>query len=192
MITRINLLPWRSEKLKVQKSLFRNQLIVSSLSGVIICLLVHSILQTMQDDEIKTNKILVQKSNVIDLKIKEINQIKLNQQQLKTNIELIRQTLNRRIELIQLLNEIPTLIPAGIYLTEFVEKDSEVTFIGKAQSNKAVSLFMKNIEESLSFTTPHLREIKSSDKTDTPIFPNDFTVSTSHIIDYNEQLNAHK
>lgn len=175
MIVKINLLPWRIDLQQQEKSAFRNQLILTILTGVLILSLLHILIKTAQTVQLTTLQYIHLASIEQDKKLLNIHQLALEKQKLISKINLLQKLQVSRIETAHLLAELPTLIPEGIYLTHLSQKNREISFSGKSQSNHEVSLFMQAITDSVWLQSPKLRVIESKDK----LLLNDFLLTAT-------------
>jgi type IV pilus assembly protein PilN len=163
-MSKINLLPWREELRKEKQKDFLKQIVLSVLVGFIILGLLHTYIGGLNAYQEQRNKLLLNEIVVLDKKIVDINSIEEKKRKLLAKIDLIQKLQESRPEIVHLFDEIPKTTPDGIFLTKFIQTESELTFEGKTQSNARVSAFMRAIELSPWLQTPGLKVIKSSDK----------------------------
>lgn len=175
MIIKINLLPWRTELQQHEKIAFRNQLILTMLMGILMLCLVHILIKTAQTSQLTTLKFIHLALAKQDKKLLDIHQLALEKQKLISKINLMQKLQVSRIETAHLLAELPTLLPEGIYLTHLSQKNREISFSGKSQSNHEVSLFMQAITDSIWLQSPKLQVIESKDK----LLLNDFLLTAT-------------
>ena len=166
MITKINLLPWRDSLNLTQRIDYRNKLILSVLMGLIVIVMFHTYLNAAKNQQQQINNLIKNKSTDLDKELKVLQQLQVFNQLILHKKELIQQLQISRLETFYLIEEIPRLVPDGIFLTLISQNGREITFTGSAQSNSQVSEFMLAIEQSYWFQKPILIEINSSaDKT---------------------------
>ena len=67
---------------------------------------------------------------------------------LLTKIDLIQKLQESRPLTVHLFDEIPRILPDGVYLTKIIQTGTDLIFEGKSPSNARVSDFMKAIEAS--------------------------------------------
>lgn len=175
MIVKLNLLPWRTDLKQHETTAFRKQLILIALTGVLILSVLHILINTAQTKQLITLQFLHKASIEHDKKLLDIQQLALRKQKLVNKINLLQKLQVSRIETAHLLAELPTLLPEGLYLTHLSQKNREISFSGKAQSNREVSLFMKAITDSVWLQSPKLIVIESKDK----LLLNDFLLTAT-------------
>ncbi len=163
-MTRINLLPWREERLKKRQKNFANTFILSILTGIIIIVLIHAYLEAANVYQTNRNQIISKEITLINKKIIDIKNIEEKTNYLLGKVNFIQQLQTSRPEIVHLLNEIPKLVPEGVYLTKLTQTGTELLFEGKSQSNNKISSFMHAIEASIWLQTPKLKLIQLEDK----------------------------
>ncbi len=163
-MTRINLLPWREERFKNRQQNFANTFLLSFLTGIILIVLIHTYLKASNDYQASRNQIISKEIAAVDQKIIDIKRIEEKTNSLLTKINVIEKLQTSRPEIVHLVNEIPKLIPEGVYLTKFSQTGTDLLFEGKSQSNNKISTFMRAIQASSWLQTPKLKIIQSQDK----------------------------
>ena len=163
MITKINLLPWRDSLNLSQRIEYRNKLILSALMGLIVIAIFHTYLNAAQNQQLKINNLIKNKSTDLDKELKVLQQLQLLNQITLHKIALIQQLQVSRLETFYLIEEIPVLVPEGIFLTLISQNGREINFLGSAESNSQISEFMLAIEESTWLQKPILIEINISE-----------------------------
>ena len=162
MITKINLLPWRDSLNLTQRIEYRNQLILSALMGLIVIVIFHTYLNTAQNQQLQINSLIKNKSIEIDTKINMLHQLQVLNQLILHKKELVQQLQVSRLETLYLIEEIPALVPEGIFLTLITQNGREINFTGSAESNSQISEFMQAIESSPWLQKPILIEINTN------------------------------
>ena len=166
-MTKINLLPWREQRLKKKQTDFITSIILSALAGLIIIGLLHSYIEGLISYQEQRNQILLNEIAVLDKKIVAIKSIEEKKKKLLAKIDLIQKLQESRPEIVHLFDEIPKSTPDGVYLTKFTQTGTELIFEGKSQSNARVSAFMRAIEASPWLKKPGLTVIHSPEKPST-------------------------
>lgn len=163
-MTKINLLPWREQRLKKKQTDFITSIILSALAGLIIIGLLHSYIEGLISYQEQRNQILLNEIAALDKKIVAIKSIEEKKKKLLAKIDLIQKLQESRPEIVHLFDEIPKSTPDGVYLTKFTQTGTELIFEGKSQSNARVSAFMRAIEASPWLKKPGLTVIHSPEK----------------------------
>ena len=153
---RINLLPHR----EIQRTARRRQfgLTTAAIAGVAIILitLIHIWLATRLHNQLERNTYLEQINNQLDQQIGKIRKLKNERAKVLARKKIIESLEEKRSRVVHMLNDIPRLIPAGVYLTSLKQTNITVTLNGMASSNSKVADFMRNLGKSEFFSTPTL------------------------------------
>ncbi len=165
-MARINLLPWREERRRERTQRFYSAMAFGGFISAAAIVAVHLIYQDRIDGQNERNSYLEQQIAILDDKIKKIQSLEKERQQLIDRMRAIETLQTSRPVIVRLFDEIVTALPDGVSITEVSQSNSEWTFKGIAESNARVSNFMRNIEASPSFKEPRLDiiETKGADK----------------------------
>ena len=162
-MARINLLPWREERRRERTRRFGIALIIGVIGSAAVIAAVHMIYQDRIDGQNARNAYLEQQIAILDGKIKKIQGLERERQQLIERMRAIETLQTSRPVVVRLFDEIVTALPDGVSLTEISQSNAEWTFKGIAESNARVSNFMRNIEASPAFKEPRLDIIETKD-----------------------------
>jgi type IV pilus assembly protein PilN len=113
------------------------------------------------DRQNQRNAFLQQQIRVVNQKISEIKRLEDERKALLDRMAIIQRLQTSRPEIVHLFDELPRLLPEGVFLTSLAQKNRVVTLSGVAQSNARVSSFMRNLDGSEWLTDPVLEVIKS-------------------------------
>lgn len=166
-MARINLLPWREEARQQRRKDF---LAAGGLALVLTFLgavLVHLYYEDQISNQQARNAYLKSQITSLDRKIKEIKDLEKDKADLLARMDIIQKLQKSRSEIVRLLDELVTALPAGVYLTKVEQSGRSVVLEGRAQSNARVSAFMNQIEAADWIGKPRLMLIENKDKTDT-------------------------
>ena len=152
----INLLPWREELRQQKKKQFIGFIGATALVSGGIVLLVHLYIAGMIDYQESRNNKLKDEIKLVEAKIKEIENIEKQKEQLIARMRVIEELQGNRPEVVHLLEEIAKVVPDGLYIETLTQKSRNVKITGKAQSNARVSAFMRQLEASNWFEAPKL------------------------------------
>ena len=182
-MTKINLLPWRQELLKEKQKQFIYRIILSTLMSCVTILIVHVHIDTLYNYQEKRNQLLLKEIAILDLQIINIKTIEEKKRKLLTKIDLIQKLQQSRPQIVHLFDEIPKIIPDGLYLTKILQTGTDLIFEGKSTSNARVSELMRAIETSPWLQQPGITVIKLPDtkspNINTPEQLSDFTLRAS-------------
>jgi type IV pilus assembly protein PilN len=145
-MTRINLLPWRSEQRKTLTLQFLYFTITALLITSIIMMLIRNTIENAIDLQKKNNAYLKIETTQKNIIISRINAV---------------QTLQKKqTEDVRLFDELTKIVPNSINLTLIKREGNKITLHGKEESNTDISQLMRQIEKSHLFSQPQLQEIK--------------------------------
>lgn len=173
----INLMAFRAEQQNRQSRKLRLVIINTVILAIMTVILCHYFL---------LYEIHVTKSQIVYLQHELIEQQKLKDNllqtqkesnQIESQINLISNLHNQNQTTIQLLTQLSNITPAGIYLTSLVQKDQQVTLIGKTVSTSQLALLMQNIDQSSVLNLAKLNELKINNAN--PPYQNDFIIVTN-------------
>ncbi len=158
----INLLPWREELRKQRQREFATIAGGSAMAMVLVVVYVHMHINGMIEAQEGRNTYLRNEITQVEKKIKEIEDLEKQKQQLIARMRIIEQLQRNRPEIVRRFDELVRLVPKGLYMNSLSQKGDTLTFEGVAQSNARVSAFMRNLDDSASFERPSLEFIETS------------------------------
>jgi type IV pilus assembly protein PilN len=191
LMAKINLLPWREEKRKQQQKDFLGAIGFGVVVTVFIFILVYMQIEGMKSYQERRNSVLNDEIRLVDKKIAEIKDIEEKKRKLLTKIEVIQTLQESRPQIVHLFDELAKSTPEGIYLTKFMQKESNLSFTGKAQSNARVSAYMRAVEASPWLESPVLQVIKRKGK-QKKVEQNDFSMAAKQGKKKPEELEGKK
>jgi type IV pilus assembly protein PilN len=159
----INLLPWREEALKAKQKEF---FIVLAAAGILAFALVFSVnlyFQARVDGQLTRNDFLKNEIQLLDIQIAEIKTLNNKKDELQKRIDVVEQLQRSRNVGTQVLDEIATIIPNGIYITQIDKKGNTIQLTGKSESNNHLANMIRAIELSDLFTDATPESITSDD-----------------------------
>ena len=160
----INLLPWREDALKAQQKKFFSVLSLVALFSCAITLSFSFFYQAKIDGQKTKNNFLKNEVQLLDIRINEIQQLKLKKIALQKRISVVVQLQRSRNVGTQVLNEIARIIPNGIYITQLEKKGNSLFIQGKSQSNNHLANMMRAIGVSDLFVDATLESIITDEK----------------------------
>jgi type IV pilus assembly protein PilN len=161
----INLLPWREEALKVKQKEFVTILAGAALVCFALVLLVNLYFQTRIDGQLTRNAYLKNEIQILDIQIAEIKTLNEKKDALQKRIDVVEQLQRSRNVGTQVLNEIATIIPNGIYITQIDKSGNTIQITGKSESNNHLANMIRAVELSDLFTDATPESITSDDDT---------------------------
>ena len=165
-MSHINLLPWREALRKQKKQEFFA--IVGGFVGLMVAVVavVHLYMASLIDNQVYRNTTLKNEILLVDKKIKEIEDLEKQKEQLIARMRVIEELQSNRPAIVHLLDELVRMVPEGMFIETLVQKGKNITIKGNAQSNARVSAFMRALEDSPWFSKPSL-DIINTEKSGT-------------------------
>ena len=156
---KINLLPHRAEKRRVQLQQFIVLGALTFIAGVLAVGLVHIAISTQVAYQERRNNYLVEQVAVLDRQISEIKKLREQTQYLMARKNVVENLQSTRSDVVHLLDQLLRILPDGVYLKNVKQTGNKISIVGLAQSNARVSTLMRSIEDSPWLDTPVLVEI---------------------------------
>jgi type IV pilus assembly protein PilN len=160
---RINLLPHREMRRKLQRQAFVALLTLAGCIGTVVIISVAGILSGLQSAQDQRNQFLKTENTKLDEQIKEIAQLKQEIDGLKARQQAVEDLQGDRNQPVYLLDELVKQVPEGVYLRAFKQDGQRIVLNGYAQSNERVSELLRNFSShSPWLERPDLIEIRST------------------------------
>lgn len=160
-MTRINLLPWRAQ-LSAER---QRQTLVVFLGVLVIAvgvvLLAEYYLSVAVSQQKTRNNFLERELLVLDGRIKAVNTLKKQRQQLIERMQVIQALQGTRATSVRVFDQLARTLPNGVHFTAVQRKGPLIAIDGAAESNSRVSHLMRQQDESDWLTAPNLIEIKA-------------------------------
>ncbi len=163
-MARINLLNWREEKRKQTEQQFFTMLAAAAILSAGVVLAVQMQLNSMIEYQNSRNSYLQNEIKKVEKAIAEIKVLEKKKADLLARMNVIQQLQGNRSDSVHMLDELVKVLPEGVHLTKLVQKKTDLTFNGVAQSNARVSAYMRNIEHAEWLKNPNLQVIQSKKK----------------------------
>ena len=167
-MARINLLPWREEERKEQQ---KTLLTITGMSAILMALIIVALYMEIGrqiGSQENRNNYINSEIQKVEQQIAEITTLEKEKQQLLKRMEVIQRLQRNRPEVVHLFDELPKMLPEGMYLKSVSQNGVNLMIEGIAQSNARVSAFMRNIEESPWINDPKLEVIQEDKQIDYP------------------------
>ena len=162
-MAQINLLPWREKLRKQRRRQFGFMILGALVLTVAGMAYWHLFIQGQIDHQGNRNRFLEGEIAKVDEQIREIRDLERTRQKLIARMKVIEDLQVSRPQIVHLFDELVTVVPDGAFLTQFVQRGTNLTLNGRAQSNARVSPYMRNIEASPWMNDPKLRIIQNTD-----------------------------
>ncbi|MBL4774549.1 MAG: PilN domain-containing protein [Mariprofundus sp.] len=156
---RINLIPYRTARRQQQIMHHVSAFVAVVILAVLLALGAHT-MASLQLSDVKEQTIVLQQQN-IELK-KKIGKIK-DLDSLRSNVERKLSIVDRlqegRFHSLNTFHTIASMIPKNVWLNSVLDKGNDIQLSGLAESNKAVAVFMRKLDQSAIFSNVRLGEI---------------------------------
>jgi len=173
-MAKINLLPWRAERRKQRQKEFMTMLGVAAAGAVLVSFLIVMYYVGQIDGQNNRNTYLTQQIALLDTQIAEIAELDKKKAGLLKRKQVIEELQASRSQMVHLFDELARTIADGTQITSLAQNASDMTLLGRAQSNARVSTYMRNLDASGWMGSPDLDiiELRGSD----PGLPNEFSL----------------
>lgn len=176
----INLLPWRENKAKLEKQRYLTILVGIAISCFIVVVAGSQWLSYQIIQQEARNAFLTKHINQLDKEIGEIQYINNKRDALAKRMQLIEQLQRSRNTTATIFSELVTHTPEGIRLTYLSRVDNTLLIEGKANSNNRLSTFIRNLNDSIYFTSPELSSVTATKPFSQAMSEFRLTISLSH------------
>lgn len=167
-MAKINLLPWRAELRRERSRQFYSTLVLSMILTGLVMGVVYFTYEGIIAEQNQRNAYLDSEIKVLDKEIEEIEALEKQRADLEQRMNIIQELQQSRPLNVHLFDDLPRLLPEGMFLTELLRKDNKLTVRGKTESSPRVAAFMRNIESSQWIGSPDLDVISADKRSATP------------------------
>ncbi len=119
------------------------------------------------DDELAAQR---QRNSYLEGETKKLEEVaktkqalEAKKQNLLSRMSVIEELQHSRTGTVRLFNEIPILLPDGVYLRQIIQLQDRLEITGQAGSNSDVSDYMRRLSNSENVTNPKLLSINTDD-----------------------------
>lgn len=161
-MARINLLPWREEFRREKKKEFQVQLFGLSIVAVLIAFVWISAVDGSIDSQNQRNRLLEQEIQVLDKRVREIQELKQKREELIARMKVIQDLQGTRPTVVRYFDEMVRAVPDGIFFNSIKKQGTAISIEGVTESSNRVSTFMRNLDQSEWFANPNLRSLRAN------------------------------
>ena len=176
-MAKINLLPWRAERRKQRQKEFMTMLGVASAAAVLISLLIVLSYNARISAQETRNQYLTDQITALDKQIVEIAELDKKKAGLLKRKQVIEELQASRSQMVHLFDELARTISDGTQIQSIAQNGTEMTILGRAQSNARVSTYMRNLDASGWMGNPDLSVIELTGAD--PGLPNAFSLKVT-------------
>ena len=109
------------------------------------------------------NDLLQTEIAVLDVKIIEINELKLRKKQMIERMEVILALQGNRPDIVRIYDEFVRATPRGVYFTDMKKQAGNISLVGYAESNSRISTLMRQLDSAQMFKEPNLTKVEADD-----------------------------
>ena len=164
MIAKINLLPWREEYRNEKRIEFFKIIAGVVLLAVVVVFGWDRLVNAKIDNQHQRNQRLEQEIARLNVKVREIAELKKRRQDLIDRMTVIQALQSNRPEIVRMFDEMVTAVPDGVFLSQLNRSGNNMSFSGFAESNNRVSSFMRNLDSSYKYTDPVLTKVVANSR----------------------------
>lgn len=176
---RINLIPYRDARRRRQILEHVAYFIAVLVLSVVLIMGAHTIssmqLSSLQEETAE----LTAQNKVLKEKIGKIEHLDALRAEVERKLEIVDRLQEGRFHSLTTLHEIAQLIPRNVWLTSIADNTTEIALVGKAESNKAVANFMRQLDQSPIFSNVKLLAINRIDSGGIPV--RQFSINLSRV-----------
>ena len=147
-MSNINLLPWREARAQRQKKQIEALLGIFVLATVALGFFANWLGDRQIVAQQQRNQRLVQEMTILDAQLGEIRLLKERRKELIDRMQLIEQLQMRRNVPVRLFNQLPSLVPNGVYLNTLSMQNNTIDVNGKTEAYGRVASMMRRIDGS--------------------------------------------
>jgi type IV pilus assembly protein PilN len=160
-MTRINLLPWREARDERRRKYFL--VFLFGITGVALAAvwLADQVIDSAIDRQVERNNHLGKEVTVLDSRIKAIDELKEQRQQLMARMKVVQGLQDDRSAGGQLFDQLARAVPDGVQLREVVVEGGTVEISGTAESNQDIARLMRGLEAADGLQAPRLQHVRT-------------------------------
>lgn len=159
-MARINLLPWREQLREERKQRFLVALAGSLVVAGGLVFLGDMLLNGAIDNQNARNQFIRNEITVLESRIKEINELQAQRQQLIERMKIIQDLQLNRPVIARLFDQMTRTLPDGLYYESVKMQGKTITIAGAAESNNRVSELMRSMDASEWLSKATLTQVK--------------------------------
>lgn len=167
-MSKINLLPWRDELRKKNNQIFFTFLFISGLAAFLVVLLIHLVFTNIISSKKLDEDYLIRELDANKSLIQEVEGIDNKKQELLSRVNVIQSLQSNRVFVVRLLDALAKGTPDGVVLNKITRQDKTVTILGNADSNNAISFFMRNLDDLDWIETAKLTDVRGQEGNSAP------------------------
>ena len=160
-MTRINLLPWRQALAERRRKFFLMLLLAFACVALAAVWLADQVIDQAIDRQVTRNSHLDKDLAVLDSRIKTIDDLQVQSQQLAQRMKVVEDLHDGRSAGAQLLDQLARAVPDGVHLHEVVAKGDTVSIRGSAESSQDIAQLMRRLEATEGAHATRLQHVRT-------------------------------
>lgn len=160
-MTRINLLPWRQALAERRRKFFLMLLLAFACVALAAVWLADQVIDQAIDRQVTRNSHLDKDLAVLDSRIKTIDDLHVQSQQLAQRMRVVEDLHDGRSAGAQLLDQLARAVPEGVHLHEVVAKGDTVSIRGSAESSQDIAQLMRRLEATEGAHATRLQHVRT-------------------------------
>ena len=160
-MTRINLLPWRQALAERRRKYFLMFLLAFACVALATVWLADQVIGEAIGRQVARNNHLSKEVTVLDSRIKTIDDLQEQSQQLAERMKVVQDLHEARSASAQLLDQLARAVPDGVHLHEVVAKGDTVSISGSAESSQDIAQMMRRLEASEGAHATRLQHVRA-------------------------------
>ncbi|MGL4829273.1 MAG: PilN domain-containing protein [Vibrio sp.] len=164
MLHNINLLPWRDERREAHKRRFLGLVILGVLLAVLMQFGAGEYLSGQMAKQQERIGYLKQHIFALDQQIAKLKIAEEDHKALLTRLTVVEQLQQKRNKTTEFMNQMPALIPEGVYVDKIKMNGREIEMTGISDSTARLATMLDNLEKSAKLSEVEMHEIVSGNK----------------------------
>lgn len=158
-MAKINLLPWREERRRLQLREFAVVLGFVVFLAIVLSFSLKIMREKAVDDQRGRNSFIEQQIAEMDEDIKAIEELQKRRDDLIERMDVIQGLQGNRPIIVHVFEQFTTSLPDGIYYTSIKQAGDKFEITGYAESNNRIANMMRGLDTSPWFKNPQLRKV---------------------------------
>lgn len=161
-MAQINLLPWRDERRQELKKEFLTVIGLVLALAVGLILLADRVVNSQIDEQTARNEHLQTNITALDKQVEEIRELQKRRNQLLDRMKVIQELQGNRPIIVRILDQLVRTVPDGVFYTNLVTQNKQISISGIAESNNRVSSLMRRLDASDWLADPNLDAVHAA------------------------------
>ncbi|MEH6472840.1 MAG: PilN domain-containing protein [Halopseudomonas sp.] len=157
--TLINLRPWREDRRRDRQQRFVASTFAAAIFAGALVWGTGAYIESNTKKQQQRNNYLQQEMSQLDSKIAEIRELRAKRERLLERLRAIQELQGNRPVIVRVFDELVRVLPEELYYSTLTRQGESLHINGRAQSNRDVSMLMRNIDRSPWFKEPNLSSV---------------------------------